>query len=81
MGQRVLGLQQLRRNQLDGRGVERPDVVGEDLERGVVVGSILERPDLVGPDMEREWMVGRGVGRGRRALGALSWSVGEHALG
>ena len=61
--------------------MERPDVVGEDLERGVVVGSILERPDLVGPDMEREWMVGRRVGWGRRALGALSRSVGEHALG
>jgi hypothetical protein len=61
--------------------VERPDVVGEDLERGVVVGSNLERSNLVGPDMEREWMVGRGVGRVRRALVALIRSVGEHALG
>jgi hypothetical protein len=61
--------------------VERPDVVGEDLERGVVVGSVLERSNLVGPDMEREWMVGRGVGWVRHALGAVSRSVGEHALG
>ena len=76
MGRRVLGFQQLRGHQLDGRGVERPDVVGKDLERGVVVGS-----NLVGPDMEREWMVGGGVGWVRRALSALSRSVGEHALG
>lgn len=61
--------------------MERPDVVGEDLERGVVVGSILERSNLVGADMERERMVGRGVGWVRRAIGALSRSVGEHALG
>jgi len=57
----VLDLQQLRGHQLDGRGVERQDVVGEDLER--------------------EWMVGRGVGWVRHALGAVSRSVGEHALG
>jgi len=81
MGRRVLGFQQLPGHQLDGRGVERPDVVGEDLERGVVVGPILERSNLVRPDMEREWMVGRGVGWVRRALGALIRSVGEHALG
>ena len=61
--------------------MERPDVVGKDLERGVVVGSILERLNLVGADMERERMVGRGVGWVRRAIGALIRSVGEHALG
>jgi hypothetical protein len=76
-----LGFQQLRGHQLDGRGVERPDVVGSNLERGVVVGSNLERSNLVGSNLEREWMVGRGVGWVRRALGALIRSVGEHALG
>jgi hypothetical protein len=81
VGRRVVGFQQLRGHQLDGRGVERQDVVGEDLERGVVVGSNLERSNLVGADVEREWMVGGGMGCGRRALGALSRSVGEHHLG
>ncbi len=76
-----MGFQQLRGHQLDGRGVERPDVVGEDLERAVVVGSNLERSNMVRQDMEWEWMVGRGVGWVRRALGALIRSVGEHALG
>lgn len=76
-----MGFQQLRGHQLDGRGVERPDVVGSNLERGVVVGSNLERSNLVGSNLEREWMVGRGVGWVRRALGALIRSVGEHALG
>ena len=73
-----MGIEQLGRHELVGRGLDRQDVVGgllvwlqleranvvrSDLERIVMVGQDVERKDLVRSHVERIRVVGGLVGR------------------
>ena len=84
-----MGVEQLGRYELVGRGLDRQDVVGRllvwlELERAYVVRSDLERFVLVRQDVERKDLVrlargadpvvGRLVGLGRRSTSLSSGS-------
>jgi len=91
-----MGVEQLGRDQLVRRRLERQDVVGgllvwgklerayvvrSHLERFGMVGQGVERKDLVRSHVERIRLVGRLVGRGRRSLGPILGRLGQHRLG